>query len=258
MRKYYSILLLLMFVATDLSAQSTDSTVVSNSFFQGMDTSDYNRICASYNPVWIGWNEPKRNKVKEFPLNHSLSLGYLHASNIAKNSPLYIEYGANVQYSFGEKRVTEGDGQLESRYTYTAQMLSINLPVNVAMRFELKSKTGKSKFVTPYIGVNLRYGAWGNIKLERGYLIAFGPGYAGGTKWTRTYRLFDDSDDSLAMGDKAFDRFQVGINFGAGFTYDKLYLGLGCVADIMKIINSQETGYVGRFNTVTISVGIAF
>jgi hypothetical protein len=24
------------------------------------------------------------------------------------------------------------------------------------------------------------------------------------------------------MGDKAFDRFQVGINFGAGFTYDKL------------------------------------
>jgi hypothetical protein len=69
------------------------------------------------------------------------------------------------------------------------------------------------------------------------------------------------------MGKKAFERFQAGVGFGVGYTYNRLYIGLGCVIDAMRIINLSEKGehswqpsyhIVGRFSTVNISMGVTF
>ena len=80
--------------------------------------------------------------------------------------------------------------------------------------------------------------------------------------------LFDKTeDDRFAMGEKAFNRFQVGVNFGVGYTYKKFYVGVGCVLDAMRIVNAvKESKYswqenyhiVGSLSVVNISVGVQF
>ena len=69
------------------------------------------------------------------------------------------------------------------------------------------------------------------------------------------------------MGDKAFERFQVGVNFGVGYTYKKLYVGVGCTFDAMRIANAVKTGkfsyqekyhIVGSLSVVNISMGVQF
>jgi hypothetical protein len=69
------------------------------------------------------------------------------------------------------------------------------------------------------------------------------------------------------MGEKAFERFQVGVNFGVGYTWRKFYVGVGCVVDANRIINAVKEGrynweehyhIVGRLCQVNISVGVQF
>jgi hypothetical protein len=60
------------------------------------------------------------------------------------------------------------------------------------------------------------------------------------------------------MGDKALNRFQVGINAGLGFTFSEFYVGVGYTGDIMKIANNADSDYVGSLGFVNISLGLSF
>jgi hypothetical protein len=63
------------------------------------------------------------------------------------------------------------------------------------------------------------------------------------------------------MEDSALKRFQVGINFGVGFTYDKFYIGVGYVADFSNLIKAGDEEFVtisGKLNMATISLGYNF
>lgn len=230
-------------------------------FLYSMSTKDYNRFYVGYSVPNIIWKAPVESNKEDYPFTQGFHVGYLHASHLSKKIPLYLEYGVNFQYLFGRasQQYNSGGGNSHFWITNWGSMYSLNVPLNLAMRLGFH---GGEKAITPYLGVNLRYNVGGAIKQrERGTTH---PSY--GYEETDKIALFDKSDDRYAMGDKAFERFQVGVNFGVGYTYKKLYVGVGCTFDAMRIANAVKTGksyqekyhIVGSLSVVNISMGVQF
>ena len=230
-------------------------------FLYSMSTKDYNRFYVGYSVPNIIWKAPVESNKEDYPFTQGFHVGYLHASHLSKKIPLYLEYGVNFQYLFGRasQQYNSGGGNSHFWITNWGSMYSLNVPLNLAMRLSFH---GGEKAITPYLGVNLRYNVGGAIKQrERGTTH---PSY--GYEETDKIALFDKSDDRYAMGDKAFERFQVGVNFGVGYTYKKLYVGVGCTFDAMRIANAVKTDksyqekyhIVGSLSVVNISMGVQF
>ena len=190
-----------------------------------MTTEDYNRFYVGYNPTKIRWDDGGDYWDLDTSFDSSVTLGYLHGSNIVKDVPLYLEWGANAQYTFG------------SSVDSDIYMLSVNAPVNLAFRFSFNNNDIS---VTPYLGVNFRV----NILGEKDY----------DGEWS--CNIFDDSDEEAA--EYAAKRFQAGVNFGVGFSYKVLYLGVGYTADFTKFVNYKEDNFVGKLGVTTLTVGFNF
>lgn len=233
-----------------------------SNFLFSMSTKDYNRFYAGYSVPYIMWKEPVESNKEDYPFTQGFHVGYLHASSISKRVPLYLEYGVNFQYLFGRASRQYDGGGSNSHFWNTnwATMYSLNVPLNLALRLGYQ---GGEKTVTPYLGVNLRYNIGGAIKQRKRITNS-----SASIEEIDKIALFDKTeDDRFAMGEKAFNRFQVGVNFGVGYTYKKLYVGVGCVVDGMRIINAVKEGkfsyqehyhIVGRLCTVNISMGVQF
>lgn len=249
---YFSLVVAFMAMTTVASAQFVQSETTTQqpksttgNVFSSMTTDDYNRIYVGYNPSKITWSEYQGDYEFLFPLKHGITVGYLHGSNIVKNLPLYIEWGANFQYLFGKKHFSD-DGYSE---TMNISTYSLNVPVNVAFRFSFKDN---DLSITPYLGLNFRVNLAGKYKgkYENDYYDDSGE---------YEYNLFS-KDEEDGMGDEAFKRFQVGFNVGVNFSYKAFNIGVGYVADFSKIYNWDEGGdkLTGKLGVTTLSVGINF
>lgn len=222
--------------ATTASAQfvnSGSSKVSSGNSISAMSTDDYNRIYVGYNPTKINWEHYQSELEEEFPLTQSLTFGYLHASSLANSFPLFLEYGANLQYSFGKEK--------EDGYEWSLGVYSVNVPVNLAFKFQFNDIS-----LTPYLGVNFRVNAAGTYKYEY-------EDYYGDIE-SEKINIFDDSDDEWGEGTPK--RFQAGLNLGVGFSYKALYLGVGYVADFTKIFDYEDLE--GKIGVTTLTLGINF
>lgn len=245
MKKLF-VLLVACAIATTASAQFVNSGNVksgssSNAIFSATD--DYNRIYFGYNPTSIKWEDHQSDFEEGVPLKSSLTLGYLHASNLTKSLPLFIEYGANFQYSFG-KNSDSGDDWSD---TIKINMFSLNIPINLAFKFKFNDCA-----LTPYVGLNFRVNMAGKYKYEYEY----DDYYDGRQTESEDFDIFDDSDEE--MGDMAAKRFQAGINVGVGFSYKAFYLGVGYVSDFSKIIDYSDDDMVGKIGVTTLTLGINF
>ena len=256
-RLYYLLVVAFVAMATNASAQfvqssgeqNSMSTTTANSgsdFFKKMPSSDYNRFYIGYNPTKIKWEDDQSYWEEVLPFKHGVTVGYLHASNLVKNVPLFLEYGANFMYSFGKDEYSEDDYYDEYTLIRKANMYSVNVPVNLALRLSFNND---KVAITPYLGLNFRVNVAGNLKMEEEYV-------GDSESWTK--RLFDSSNDDEAMDDYAFKRFQVGLNLGVGLTFNSFYIGVGYVTDFSKIANYDDDDYVGKLGVTTLSLGIAF
>lgn len=224
-------------IATTASAQFVNSgsasSAKSGTGLSAMSTDDYNRFYVGYNPMKINWEDYQSELEEEFPLTQSLTVGYLHASSLSSNIPLFLEYGANFQYSFGKEK-EDGD-------EWGINMYSVNVPVNLAFRLQFNDVA-----LTPYIGANFRVNAAGTYKYEY-------EDWDGETE-SEKVNIFDDSDDE--WGDGTPKRFQAGLNVGVGFSYKALYLGVGYVSDFSKVFDYEDME--GKIGVTTLTVGINF
>lgn len=224
-------------IATTASAQFVNSgnagVSKSGTGLSAMSTDDYNRFYVGYNPVKINWENYQSELEEAYPLTQSLTVGYLHASSLSGNIPLFLEYGANFQYSFGKEKE---DGE-----EWGINMYSVNVPVNLAFRLQFNDVA-----LTPYIGANFRVNAAGTYKYEY-------EDWDGETE-SEKVNIFDDSDDE--WGDGTPKRFQAGLNVGVGFSYKALYLGVGYVSDFSKVFDYEEME--GKIGVTTLTVGINF
>lgn len=225
-------------IATTASAQFVNSgnasVSKSGTGLSAMSTDDYNRFYVGYNPMKINWEDDQSELEEEFPLASSLTVGYLHASSLSNNIPLFLEYGANFQYSFGNEK-EDGD-------EWSVNMYSVNIPVNLAFKLQFNDVS-----LTPYVGANFRVNAAGTLNYKFDYIDG---------DEDLKINIFDDSDDEDAMGDYAAKRFQAGINVGVGFSYKALYLGVGYVSDFSKLFDADDME--GKIGMTTLTVGINF
>lgn len=251
-------------VATTASAQfvnsgsgNAKSSASAGNFFGQMSTDDYNRFYVSYNPTSIKWTEDQSDLEEEIPLTKGLSVGYLHASSLSSQIPLFLEYGANFQYSFGKDEYSEEEYDSYS-YSLKTNVYSVNIPINLALKLQFNECA-----LTPYLGLNFRVNVAGNQKMHIEYEY-----YDGDKEETNiTYNLFDksepDDDDfedgaTVGVGCNAAKRFQAGLNFGVGFSYKSLYLGVGHTSDFSKLVNCSDCDMVGKLGVTTLTVGFNF
>ena len=168
----------MMAIATTASAQfvsgGTRSSMVA-------DTDNYSRLELGYSPVTV---------LEELDLT-GLSLGWTKGISLTQGLPLFLEVGANVMYSFGEK------------YDIETSLLSLNVPVTVAWKF---SPT-ESISLIPHAGLNLRGHILGTMSYDGEDLDLF------------------DSDE----GDGK--RFNVGGTVGLAANFNKFMVGLGYTFD---------------------------
>lgn len=250
---YFSLVVAFMAMTTVASAQfvqsqtTTPSNSTTGNVFSSMTTDDYNRIYVGYNPSKITWSEYQSDYEECYPLKHGITVGYLHGSNIVKNLPLYIEWGANFQYLFGKEHFSE-EGW---KKTYSTNVYSVNVPVNLAFRFSFMDN---DLSITPYLGVNLRLNVAGKWRTQ-GEEYSYGEWY----DWDEEYNIFS-KDEEDGFGDEALKRFQVGFNVGVNFSYKAFNIGVGYVTDFSKIVNWKEDGdkLNGKLGVTTLSLGINF
>lgn len=249
-----------MVIATDAYAQSIQdannqsANDKSSNSLRNMDNSNYNRLYVSYNPMNVLHREPQSNDDDANLYKQSIAIGYLHANNIIKNFPIYVEYGGNIVYTFG-KQSTSANINLSSLETEIpcktqAHMFSVNIPINLALRVELN----KIK-ITPYVGFYLQANFIKYILKEFGTSV--------NNKYTSLYadisgKFYSKGEDFTASGYMEFNRLQVGANLGVGITWNKFYVGIGHVIDFSKINKLEYKYWAGILGINSFTIGITF
>ena len=263
MKKFYFFLVIaMMAVATSASAQFVQSGAnnqsknnnQSGNFFSQMSTDNYSRIYVGYNPTKIKWEDNQSGFEQELPFKHGLTLGYTYGVNIVKNLPLYIEAGANFQYTFG-KSIENGDEESGTtwKHTHKVNMYSLNIPVNLAFRFGFNNQKIE---VTPYLGLNFRINLGGKLACAEEGNYYIGDDEYESISDSVSFSLFTTSEEGWFEGDGSFKHFQVGFNVGVNIAFSGFNIGVGYTTDFNKICDAYGTD--GKIGVTTLSVGFAF
>jgi hypothetical protein len=263
MKRFYALLIVALFAtAPALMAQSAsfyNATRDAEKMIKKMPTENYRRAYVGFNDAHINWKEFGIYGELKYPIKSGVTLGYLQSYHIVKGLPIFVEYGANIHYLFGKEKTPKGEfSTIQLEGYYKANMFALNVPVNASLRLSFDNNRIA---VTPYIGLNLRFNLFGNqtsgYKIENASL----DGNEGELSDEPTkVRLFDSSkDEEGAAGDLAFNRFQMGLNYGVAFSYDVYTISIGRVSDFTRIANLDKSTYKdkGRMGVTTISVGYA-
>jgi hypothetical protein len=242
MKRFYALLIVALFAtAPALMAQSAsfyNATRDAEKMIKKMPTENYRRAYVGFNDAHINWKDYDHECEMWYPVKSGFTLGYLQSYHILKGLPVFVEYGANIQYLFGKEELSKNFADWLHADSYKANTFALNVPVNVSMRLSFENNTIA---VTPYAGLNFRLNLMGKQVVSAEDIEA-------------EVKIFDKSDDEGAAGEAAFNRLQLGFNFGVAVSYDVYTLSIGRVSDFSRISKDGK----GRLGVTTISVGYAF
>lgn len=160
---------------------------------------------------------------------NAVSVNYDQARLLPISFPLYIQYGAGLQYTWKTEKL---DGVKDSD-----TFLTLKVPVSVLYQFEVPNFP---LTIMPYAGLNLQAHLLGQSKTsDEGESLKFS---------------YFDKDD---MGGDPYNRFVVGWQLGARFMYQDYFIGLsynGPVTNLYKYSSDVKIRY-SQFN---ISLGLRF
>lgn len=198
--------------------------------FQSSARNVYNTADFTYSPLTVSVN---------FGLNytvdlHAVSLNWAQYRLLTDNVPVYIQYGAGLQYTFGEGDFFGTDEAMS--------FLSIKVPVSAVYQFDIPNLP---LLIVPYAGLNLQ-----------GYILGKGVStyedFETGETKTTTYDYFSKEQ----MGDESLNRIVLGWQIGARVMYDMYFLGVGYEGPVTSLYKEENL----KINTsqVNISIGIRF
>jgi len=233
-------------VSATASAQFTNTAKTGSS--SAVDTDGWGTFYLQWNPSTIKIDV---NGIDDQSFT-GFSVGYNHAFGIVKNTPLFIETGVALQYSFytvnwkDDLKTTVPNCDPEDKYN----MLSAKVPVNLIYKFNIPNS---NVAIAPYFGANLRFNISGKSKTEfnedAGYEIDK-------ENWENKYGkiekdLFDKKD--MESKDATWKRFQIGWQIGANAHFgENFLLGISYGSDFSELYKKA------KINTTSITLGYKF
>lgn len=231
--RFCAVLVLLTVCATSF-AQFTNSSSVSSSA-SGSD--EWSSFWVEYNPSSLN---PSKGDNQSFT---GLSAGFSRAFSLSSSSPLFLEGGLGIQYSFFSLDGEEAD--LDEDESIKFNWLSLKVPVNFVYRYNLPNSNIS---LCPFAGVTLRFNLFGKMKYEyEGYDYEEDEYYDD----SEELDLFDKDD--MGSKDATWKRFQIGWQIGAKALFNnKVSLGVSYGSDFSEIVKKT------KINTTTVSLGFIF
>lgn len=164
-------------------------------------------------------------------------MGWLKGFGLTQRLPLYMEAGAAIQYRSYKDEESDSYYDFSDKYN----LLSLNIPVNLLYRFNIKDDFS----ISPYFGLDFRINLLGKEKLEY---------TANGETESEDFNLFDKGDmEELYESDKAvWKRFQAGWHIGVGFDYRIIHIAVEYGTDFNEIAEKS------KFATPAITLGLNF
>ena len=219
MRKYISLCLLAVGLASNVTAQYVDGTAatkeIQESFANTYEDWDEMRVEIGSNMyiqpdiVILG------NTYKNRPTAFGVAVNYLHGFAVSKKKPLFLTTGFGMRYGmYNEKLepvIYEYTGIAREKF----KLFTLEVPVNIGYRF---NKPDSDWSAMLYTGIYMRLHLFGKLEEEDG------SGYGIGIN------IFDKNELQ-----PTFERFQCGWQFGCDVQYRKFVFGWKYGIDFNKI-----------------------
>ena len=193
----------------------------------------FNTVDLTYSPITMTSSYDGGSNTEDF---NGLSLNWAQARLLTDKLPIYLQYGAGVQFSW----YTDSRSNDYENYKSTTTFLTVKVPVNVLYNFAIPN-TNLS--VMPYLGLNAQVHVLGQAKRSQEY--------DGGTQ-TDKINYFSKDD----MGDHPYNRFVLGWQIGAMVSYDKYFVGIGYNGPVTSLYKNGD--FKIQTSQVNISLGIMF
>lgn len=246
MKKIYFFVLAVALVLCNVTASA--QFVNSSAGFRSAATADvesvFNTFDLTYSPVTFGAyydGEEADGDGDEITGDmNAFSLNWTQARALTANLPLYIQYGAGLQYAWK----TDSESEDDWKFTSTTSFLTIKVPVNVLYCYTLPNT---SVSLMPYVGLGLHGHVLGQAKYSSTY---------DGETDSETMNLFSKDD----MEDESLKRFTLNWQVGAKVSFGKYIVGVGYEGPVTHLFKEKYDGETFTVNThqVNISLGIRF
>ena len=181
--------------------------------------------------LYVQWNPGSFNVEGDSNLSYNgFSIGYNKAISISSSTPLFIEAGIGLQYTYHSKNYEDYDED----YKETLSLVSLKVPVSLVYNYAIPNSDIS---LAPYAGIYLR----GNVigKLKEIYEDE---------DENESYNIFSDDDV-----DNTCKRFQIGWHVGVNAKFnDKYLVGVSYGADLSNLIEGCKT------SQASVTLGIIF
>lgn len=194
----------------------------------------FNTVDLTYSPVTMKASYDGESDTEDL---NGLSLNWAQARLLTDQLPVYLQYGAGVQFTW--KTDTRSDDYYDMKVKNTTTFLTVKVPVNVLYNFAIPN-TNLS--VMPYLGLNAQVHVLGQSKTTTTYEDE---------KETSKMSYFskDDMEDP-------YNRFVLGWQIGAMVSYDKYFVGIGYNGPVTSLYKNGDLKI--QTSQVNISLGIMF
>lgn len=219
-----------MLMSVSASAQFVQSKGGSRGAASATVEDVFNTFDVTYSPVTEKVSYKNDSRTEDM---NGVSLNWSQARVLTNQLPVYIQYGAGLQYTW--KTESKDD------YKSIAHYLTVKVPVNVLYNFVIPN-TAVS--IMPYVGLNAQVHALGQSKTT--YDIG------DGEKEVSKYSYFSKED----MYDEPYSRFVLGWQIGGMVAFNRYFVGVGYNGPITNLYKEGD----GKINhsQVNISLGIKF
>ena len=234
----------MMAIATSASAQFSTAQSSSSSSTTNTD---------GWSSFWVEWN-PSTLKYDKKGLDDSsvsgFSIGYSQAFSNAASTPLFVEAGLGVQYTFSTLDLEDDDDTVLNSLFWmclanddhgnfdedddedpTFNMFSVKVPVNLIYKFDLPNSTVS---LMPFVGAVARYNLSAQMSYDK-----------------QDYDIFDKKD--VGSSKATAKRFQMGWQIGL-----KARLGESFIAGVSYGSDFSEISKDVKVSTTTLSIGYTF
>lgn len=236
MKKFYFIAAALLMFSVTASAQFVNSSKSSSSASRAVEDV-FNTAEFTYSPVNLVTSYDGDSESEGM---NALSLTWLQARRLPVNNlPLYVQYGAGLQWAFETESETDGDVSAKN----STNFLTVKVPVNVLYDFQIPSTPVN---IMPYLGLNLQCHVVGSQKMSYTYE---------GETESQSVNYFSKDDMEDYFG-KPFNRVVLGWQIGAKVAYDKYFFGIAYEGPVTNLYKNGDAKI--NYNLVNISLGIRF